>query len=88
MPAAVFFIEGSFSCKTEVFFALGAALPRGVVPAFVDEQQLEKLSMIADPKANKLAKRFMTTVRGDGGGTERGQKDFPSRWLGHSKNAV
>ena len=58
--------DGFFPSKTEVFFAPETALPRGVVLSSVKEQQLEKLSIIADPKANELAKRFMTTFRGDG----------------------
>ena len=87
MPVSVVLINGFFSCKTELFFALEAALPRGVALSFVKEQQPEKLSMIADPKANELAKRFMTIVRGDGGlrGDKRG---FPSRWHRHPMNAV
>ena len=59
--------DGFFSGKAEGFFALEALLPRGVALSFVEEQQPEKLSMIADPRANELAKRLMTIVRGDGG---------------------
>jgi len=72
LPVSVVLTDGFLSCKAEGFFALEAALPRCVVPSFVEEQQPEKLSITADPRANELAKRFMTTFRGMGGLLLRG----------------